>query len=344
MHPCRIFLHSDDLSYVLLSKSTLYFGNNSCQCFEASVSKDVLEQKKEDFETDIKCIASEGNNYILQLIKQMPYTVDSPDISHSIFQIFPSDNTCLSFSTCKFDTVSRWALDYFLEQYCEHKAEVCTNFYLTLSPLTEAVLLQGIMFESRVMNYLDAIKDHHQIPIHQLISSGNSIEAEWFYHGPIQQFTFMKYTLTAGIADAVQMKVPVHLAPFYHNQAAVDLILYDPNDLHKITYIQITMNMSHSIAISGLQFIQRQLKYDTPLAGLHPSKAHPWCFIFVVPSSEMESTYKVQNFYGDTPLHEWASKVQQYVVCLEDQIIFRKEPNGTQCATTSQPREQQVQC
>ena len=161
MHPCRIFLHPYDISFMLLSKSTLYFGNNPCQCFEASVSKDVLEQKKEDFETDIKCIASKGNDYILWLIKQMPYMVDSPNISHSVFQIFPSDSTCLSLSTCKFDTVSRWALDFFLGQYSGDKAEACANFYFTLSPLTEAVLLWGILFESWVMNYLDAIKDHH---------------------------------------------------------------------------------------------------------------------------------------------------------------------------------------
>ena len=154
----------------------------------------------------------------------------------------------------------------------------------------------------------------------------------------------MKYTLTAGITDAVQMKVPVHLVPFYCNQAAIDSILYDLNNLHKITCIQIMMNTSHSIAVLGLQFIQRQLKYDTPLAGLCPSKANPWHFIFVVPSLEMESTYKVQNFSEDTPLNKWASKVQQYVVCLEDQIIFGNEPDGTQCATTSQPREQQVWC
>ena len=41
----------------------------------------------------------------------------------------------------------------------------------------------------------------------------------------------------------------------------------------------------------------------------------------------MESTFKLQKFDEDTLSGEWASKVQQYVVSLEEQAIFGKEPD-----------------
>ena len=57
------------------------------------------------------------------------------------------------------------------------------------------------------------------------------------YHEPIPCFSFTKSTLTAGITNAVQKKVPVHLVPISPNQAAIDLILYDPKELDTLTCI-----------------------------------------------------------------------------------------------------------
>ena len=237
----------------------------------------------------------------------MPYMVDSPDFSHSGFQIFPSNANDPSLSTCKFDTVSRWALISSWDNTINAKLEARANLYYSLSSLTGAASLRGHMFEIQVLNYLDVIEAEHPFTICRLI---NSVQKEWLYRGPIPRFTFTKDILTVGIAHEVQTKVPVHLVPINRNQAAVDSILYDPNDLHKLIYIQITKNTSHLITVSGLKFIQSQLKCDIPLAGLHSSKANPWRFIFVVSSLDMESTFNLQMFHNDTPHGEWASKVQ----------------------------------
>ena len=340
MHPCRIFLHSYDISFALLSKSTSYFGNNPRRCFEASVSVKALGWKKKNLESDIERVAGAGSGFIRGMINQMPYPVDAFNLSHSIFQILPTDGDP-SLSSCKFDAVSRWALDNFMGKFDKHNAEARTSFYNVVSSSTAGAPLQGRLFEIQVLNYLDGIKGDYEFTLRRLAGSG---KIPWLYRGPIPRFSFKKSTLTAGIANAVQKKVPVHLVPISPNQAAVDSILYDPKEPDTLTCIQITKNKSHPIAVSGLKLIQEQLKRGTPLARLRPSKANPWRFIFIVPSLDMESTFNLQDFNEDTLLHEWASKVQQYVVKLEEHIIFGKEPDRTQLATTSQTREQQVRC
>ena len=59
---------------------------------------------------------------------------------------------------------------------------------------------------------------------------------------------------------------------------AIDSIIYDPNDLNtlaSLTFIQVTMNRKHAIAVKGLQHIQLWLKSDTPLENLRPSINRP---------------------------------------------------------------------
>jgi hypothetical protein len=64
------------------------------------------------------------------------------------------------------------------------------------------------------------------------------------------------------------------------------------------------------------------------LAGLRPTQAKWWHFIFVVPP-KMASTYKSQNLDGDTGRGEWAGKVHQYVLGLKEGTIFgRSDSSG----------------
>ncbi|KAH9978410.1 hypothetical protein BJV74DRAFT_888255 [Russula compacta] len=337
-----IFLHHKDISFALLSESTTYFGCNPRRCFEASFSVEALGWTKWSIQRQIERVATKGSDHILQLINDMPYAADGTNISHSIFQIFPSDADELpSFDRCKFDTVSRWALDILLGQYDKREAEALASLYYRMSPTSGAGSVRGRMFEKQVLNYLDGIEVEHPFSIRRLIDSERM---QWLYRGPIRRFAFTTLTFTAGIADAVQKKERVHLVPINPNFGAVDSILYDPNDPNTLTCIQITRNERHPIAVSGLKRIQGWLIRGTLLAGLRPSKTSPWRFIFFVPSSGMESTFKLQKFCDDTLLGEWASKVQQYVMRLEEQTIFGKEPDWrVKHAITPQPREQQAE-
>jgi hypothetical protein len=120
-------------------------------------------------------------------------------------------------------------------------------------------------------------------------------------------------------------------------------MLYNPNDRDAVfTCIQVTMNLKHRISVNGLLKIQRYLKRDTLLNGLRPSKKMPWRFVYVVPSHKA-SKFKWQDLNGDTSRGEWAGKVDQYVLGLEEETIFGARSDSiVQHATTSQQGEQQV--
>jgi len=132
------------------------------------------------------------------------------------------------------------------------------------------------------------------------------------------------------IINAVQNKEPLHLVPSVPNVAAFDSILYDPNDPNAVlTCIQVTMNeKDHAIPVSDLQHIQSWLKPRTLLEGLRAEKDRPWRFILVVPKG-MESTFKLQNSDGDTATSEWARKVDQYVLGLNEGTIFKRRSDSS---------------
>ena len=226
---------------------------------------EALRRKKKGIESNIECVVAKGSNYILQLIYNIPIAADSPNISHSIFHIFPSDANVPSLTTCEIDIVSRWALDILLGQYDKCKVEVRANLHYTLLPSTGADLLRDNIFETQVLNCLDVIEAEHLFSIRRLI---NSVQMQWLYRGPIRRFTFTKDTLTAGIANTVQKKVPVHLVPINRNKTAVGSILYGPNDPNTLTCIQIrailslswvlslfkaSSNVAHRLQVSALQ-------------------------------------------------------------------------------------------
>ena len=240
------------------------------------------------------------------------------NVSHTLFEL-SSTHESRSLYKCQQGPVSGWALDLFLKEFERHERDFVAILYKRLAGLSGAQTLCGRMFERQVLNHLDAINNHHKFSIRSLTTS---IEMEWLYRGPIQRFTFQTSTIIKAIDDAFTCQNSVHLVPFDPNFPAVDSILYDP-DSEVLTCIQVTTHDKHDIKVSGLQRIQRWLKLQTPLADLRPSNAKPWRFIFIVPS-DMSSDFALQKFDGDTVRHSWAGKVDQYVLGLEEILIFPK--------------------
>jgi hypothetical protein len=223
-------------------------------------------------------------------------------------------------------------LDLLLQQYEARKADAAADFYRNISVMPGAAWLQGHLFERQVLNYLCGISEECKFSIRRLTDTK---QKTWTYRGPIERFNFQESTFLDGITEAVQHRRPVHLVPLVRNFPAVDSILYDPDDPDAVlTCIQITINKDHPIAVLGLQLIQSLLK---PPAGLPPTKTRQWRFLFVVPFG-MESTFKSQKLNGDTPKAEWAGKVDQYVLGLEEQTIFRRSDSSVQRAITSQEK------
>jgi hypothetical protein len=245
-------------------------------------------------------------------------------VSDTIFQISPTDTNRL-LSNCQFEAVSPWALDHLLQHYEMRKSDAAADIYYTISGMSEAASLQGPLFERQVLGRLRGIRTKEMFSIRSLT---NSNEITWTCHGPIRRITFEESTVRNELTEAVRKREPVHLVPSAPNSAAVDSILYDPNDPNAvITCIRVTMNRNHPIAVKGLQKIELWLKSDTALKDLCPSKNRPWHFVFLVPSHK-SSTYKLQKLKHDTTTGEWAAKVDQYVSGLKEETIFGAHSNS----------------
>jgi hypothetical protein len=295
--------------------------------------------KRAEVETEIKG-ASNMKHDIMELLQKTREGGSGSNVSHKIFQIFPSKTGPKRlFSNSHFETVSRWVLNLLLVQYEVNKADAVADFYNKLSAMPEAATIRGHLFKRQVLNHLRGISEERQFPIRRLTDSE---EMTW-YRGPVRHTDLEALSFFDEIAEAVRCGSPLHLVPLARNFPAVDSILYDPNDPDAVlTCIQITMNEAHPIAVSGLLRIQSWLDLDTPLAGLRPTTTRPWRFLFVVPS-RMVSTFQSQTLKGDTDTCEWAGKVDQYVLGLKDETIFgRRSDSRVQHATTSQEGEQQV--
>jgi hypothetical protein len=254
--------------------------------------------------------------------------------SHKIFQISPKNKNRL-LSSCKIAPVSRCC--------CANTTKMKTNaaaeIYFALSGLTDAATLRGHLFERQVLNHLFRTGFEYNI---RGLTDSNKV---WSGH-EARPFTFEDLTFFNELTKAVMKKEPLHLVPSARNFAAVDSILYNPNDLDAVfTCIQVTVNRKqHAVSVEGLRKIQSYLKRDTLLNGLRPSKKRPWRFVFVVQSPKA-STFEPQEWIGDTPKGEWAGKVHQYVLGLKEETIFEARSDSiVQHATTSQQGYQQVRC
>jgi len=232
-------------------------------------------------------------------------------VAHSIFEISPKDERRL-LAQCKFSSVSKWALNCFLEGYEAQKNVAATDFYLFISKTPDTASLWGHVFERMVLNHLDGMDAEHRFPMRGLTHPGPTT---WTYRGHIPRSDFLqKLDFVNELTISVRGDRPLHLVPSIRNFPAVDSIVYDPNEV--LTCIQITVSRQHRILVSGLQRIQRWLKRGTSLGHLRPSKRRPWRFIFIVPSAD-EASFELQPLKGDTDLGEWDGKVHQYVLGLD---------------------------
>jgi hypothetical protein len=273
------------------------------------------------------------------------------DISHRIFQNFPADVERL-LPECHFESVSGWALDLLLDQYKDRQADMIADFYYHISEMPEAATLRGHLFKRQVLNHLRGIRTEYTFPIRWLpdpncteytspiLGSTDSEQTTWTYPGP-KPTTLKESTVLGIITKAVQCRTPLHLVPLARNFAAVDSIVYDPNG--GLTCIQITSSSHQPIAVSGLQRIQKWLEFGTSLEALRPDRAKPWHFVFIVPSDRAPD-FTWQRLKDDTRTDEWAGKVEQYVLGLDEETIFgRRSDSSAQRAITSQ-HGQQVRC
>jgi len=297
-----------------------------------------LENRKDRAESVIQSAAGSWKDIIPLLHKSK---TGGSDVSHTIFHIFPAGGNRL-LSRCHFGPVSPWALDRLLH-YCEEsRAHAAANFYYYLSSIPEAAVLRGHLFERQVLDHLCSIQTERPFSTRGLT---NSEEKEWIFRGPIQRIDLEDSTVSSKLAAALGQK-SLHFVPLFRSFPAVDSVLYDPKDENAaLTCIQITRNKKdHPIDVPGLQRIQSWLKLQTPLEVLRPTKDKPWRFLFVVQSG-MEAGFKLQKLklkskLGSDECHEseeWAAKVYQCVLGLEEETVF-----GKRSESASQPEKQQV--
>jgi hypothetical protein len=332
----RIFLNRYDLNFKLLRDSTSYFGYNPRQCFSASSSVSALNDRRDDTISLIGNAAT--RNDFVELFRSARSGINN--VSHRIYQISPIDpDTNRLLSNCKFEPVSRWAFDLLLRCYEDKKANAAAEFYFALSGMWEAATLRGHLFERQVLMHL--FRTGFEYQIRGLTDSKN---VPWKVH-EARRFTFEDSTVGNELTEAVMKNEPIHLVPSARNFAAVDSILYNPNDGDAVfTCIQVKVNRKHPISVKGLRKIQSYLKRDTLLDGLRPSIKRPWRFVFVVESPKA-STFGPQDWIDDTSKGEWAGKVHQYVLEFEEETLFKARPDSiVQHATTSQQGDQQVRC
>ena len=313
----------------------MYFGYNPRRCFEASSSIARLDLKRNEVASAIRYAASVTDN-IFHLVSGIQ--TGDLDVPRAIFQIFPKNTDPRQlFALCQVKPVSNWALDVLLRQYeVGRRTHAIAEFYRTISATPGAASLRGHVFERQVLRHLPDICTECSISIRRLTDSN---KMTWAYHGPVRRIDFQGSTVFNEITKAVRDREKLHLVHLICNSPVVDSIFYDPNDSNAVlTCIQITIDEDHDIAVSGLQRIQSWLKRDTQLEDLHPSKDRPWRFVFVVPSG-IADKFKLQKLVGDTSRDNWAGKVDQYVLGLEEQMILRR---GSEHATILQWGEQQV--
>jgi len=230
-------------------------------------------------------------------------------VSHSIFQIFPKDESRV-LAECELKTVSRWAFERFTRAYELWDAHEANTFYRQISTTPLAASLWGHVFEAKVLNYISA--HGCDLDIRGLTSPGIT---RWSCCGPIPHSNFQReFGFVRELTESVRdNKDSLHLVPSVRNFTAVDSILYTRNEV--LTLIQCTVGEKHGIAATGLDDLQSWLKKGTLLAPLRSSNQRPWRLIFIVPPSQA-STFKLQPLKSDNK-NKWVGKVNQYVLGLD---------------------------
>jgi hypothetical protein len=143
------------------------------------------------------------------------------------------------------------------------------------------------------------------------------------YPRRVSRATFHSSTFTSLLSSAVSSRYALHLVPLDPNFPAIHSVLYDPS-LLALTGIQVTIRDEHPVAVSGLKRIQGWLKQQSQLALVRPSISdNHWRLVFVVPEAAA-ANFEQQPMEGDTRGNEWARKVDQYVLGLQEDTLWRR--------------------
>ena len=215
--------------------------------------------------------------------------------------------------------MSKWALDLLLKKYESRQSNAAFNFYQSIKGIRSAAALRGNIMERQVLNYFNTLEGPQCFEIRSLADSTIS---NWTYPRA-RRATFESSSFTSFLSSAVSSRYALHLVPGDPDSPVIVSVLYDPS-LPVLTCIQVTIRDEHPVAVSGLQRIQRWLKQDSPLAHLRPSiSANHWRLIFVVPEAAAAG-FEQQSMTGDTSGNEWARKVDQYVLGLREDTLWRR--------------------
>jgi len=264
----------------------------------------------------LKSIQSISAN--VPILSVLTDTHGSKSLSHSIFELEPVDEF-RSLDGAKVAAVSPWALDALLHFYEDRKANAAAEFYKLISGISWVGSLWGRVMERQLLKYFNSLLETHTFKICSLT---NSTVHDWKYPGPTQRVNFEPRSFTSSLLAAVDAKQPLHLVLKDPNFPVVDSIVYDPNAV--LTGIQSTITPRHPEVVSGFRRIQGWLTLRTPLAELRPSTSGPhWHLIFAVPET-MAQSFCQQGFEGDTTMHEWERKVDQYVLAVNDLSLWGK--------------------
>jgi hypothetical protein len=291
-----------------------YFGFNPRRCFEASSSARNLIQLKLSVEEAVRNISPDVD---LPTIFTEAYS--SIGLSHSIFQLSPGDDMRI-LGGARVGAVSRWALDLLLKKYESRQSDAAFNFYQYIKGIQPAAALRGEIMERQVLKYFDSLDGPQAFQIRSLADSTISI---WTYPRDVRRDTFESSSFTSLLSSAVSSRRGLHLVPLDPNFPAVNSVLYDPSS-SVLTGIQVTISDEHPVAVSGLKRIQRWLGRRSSLAHLRPSISdNHWRLLFVVPEAAA-ATFELQSMEGDTSGNEWARKVDQYVLGLQEDTLWRR--------------------
>lgn len=93
-----------------------------------------------------------------------------------------------------------------------------------------------------------------------------------------------------------------------------------------LVFSQVTIRAEHPVAVSGLKRIQGWLELNGPLAHLWPSTTgNHWRLIYVLPvPAAIAATFEVQVFEQDTGRNEWAGMVDQYMLSIKEDALWRR--------------------
>ena len=212
-----------------------------------------------------------------------------------------------------------WALDLLLKKYESRQSDAAFNFYHYITGIRSAATLRGNMMERQVLKYFDSLDCPQTFEIRSLADSTIS---NWTYPGPVKRASFQSSSFTSLLSSAVSSGQALHLVPLDPNFPAIDSVLYDPSS-SVLTGIQVTRD-EHPVAVSGLKRIQGWLRQQSTLDHLQSSIPYNhWRLVFVIPEPAAAS-FEQQPMEGDARGNEWAGKVDQYVLGLQEDTLWKR--------------------